>query len=311
MGRNNGGVVRERRIGAMIVGAQKSGTTSLLRHLAQHPSLRGHTTIECAFFADEEEYRAGWGRRGLGRYFPQTGDETLIAKNVSVSQESRYLERLAKHNPDCLVVLVLRDPVARAFSSYRMERNAGWVHKPFDHILTALDDPTHAWRRLFLDAGDYAGTLDRISEHFPLSQLVVFLLEDLHHDPAGVCRRIFEELGVDTGFVPDTTVVHNAHHVVRSRSYAELLKRLRDQRNRFKRAAKAILPTETFHGIGQALVKLNYGLVTEEEITAEACAALGTYYHASNTEVARRLGRDLSHWTGMSGSGARRTVTTS
>src|SRR5947209_19437637 len=92
----NGG----RRISAMLVGAQKSGTTSLLRYLVQHPRLRGHSTVECAYFVDDDEFAAGWGRRGLGRYFPGDGPELLVGKSTRLSQDDRPVERLAAHNPD-------------------------------------------------------------------------------------------------------------------------------------------------------------------------------------------------------------------
>jgi sulfotransferase family protein len=295
------GIADHRRVAAMIVGAQKSGTTSLLRYLVQHPALRGHTTIECAYFADDEEYAAGWGRKGLGRYFPSVGDGLLIGKSAVLSQDSRYIKRLAEHNSECLVILVLRDPVDRAFSSYRMERNAGAVVRPFEHIVSVLDTPSHDWHRLFVEPGHYARTLERLYEHFDPSQVEVLLLEDLHADAVGVCRRIFGRLGVNSAFAPETDVVHNAHRKVRSSGYARLLLWLRNQRNPVKRGAKAVLPTQTFHRVGRTLVDLNLGLLADEEIAPGVRAALGAHYQGSNRELERILGRDLSSWTGMTG----------
>jgi len=293
----NGG----RRIAAMIAGAQKCGTTSLLRYLAQHPSLQGHATVECAYFADDHEYAAGWGRRGLGRYFPPTGPELLVAKNVVLSRDSSYVERLAQHNPDCLVILMLRDPVDRAFSSYRRERNAGAVERPFSHIVSVLDDPSHDWYRLFVEPGHYPRTVERLYDHFPRSQVHILLLKDLRDDAVAVSQEIFRRLGVDPSFEPDTATVHNAQRRARSRAYARTLLWLRQQRNPLKRVAKTVLPSQAFHRVGHALVAANSGVLTEEDMAPEVRTALGAHYAASNAELQRLLGRDLSHWTGMAG----------
>jgi hypothetical protein len=152
---------------------------------------------------------------------------------------------------------------------------------------------------VFVELGHYATTLDRLGEHFDRTRIEVLLLEDLQRDPLGVCRRIFMLLGVDAEFAPDVAYVHNAHRAPRSKSYARLLRRLRSQDNPFKQYAKKVIPPETFHRLGNRLVDLNHGVVFDEEISEPVREALAIYFRTSNEEFARKIDRDLSHWSGM------------
>src|SRR5438477_970618 len=76
------------RIDAMIIGAQKAGTTSLLRYLAEHPALGSHETVECGYFASDTEYEAGWPP-ACDRYFRGVDADMLVGKSAGVYVDER------------------------------------------------------------------------------------------------------------------------------------------------------------------------------------------------------------------------------
>lgn len=286
-------------LSAVIVGAQKAGTTSLLRYLSQHPQLCGHAVVEFSFFNDSE-YGRGWESAASRYFYDYTPGQELIAKYAILSQSDECLRRLAKHSPESRLVLIVRDPVYRAFSSYRMERNHGSVVKPFDHLLSCFNgDPSDLWKWLFLDFGHYASTLRRIYRHFDPAQVTVLIHEEFIGDPGAACRRLFSELGVDHEFVPDTTVVHNAHRLVRSQRAAAALRWLRGPSNPIRRSFRRALSPRTFNRLGITIVEANRGLYSQEEIDPAVRDALGDYYRPFNEELEELLGHDLSRWTGM------------
>lgn len=281
-----------------IAGAQKSGTTSLLRYMSEHPQLSGQGPVEFGYLFTEDEWSDGW-ERAYARYFYGARTERLVAKSAMLYARRLCVERLAEHNPRCLIVLILRDPVERAFSSYRMERNKTWIDRPFDEITTLLDNRDHAWNRLFIQFGEYAPALRQLYEFFPREQVKVLVYEEFSRDPAWACRDIFEFVGVDTTFAPQTAVAHNVHREVASPTAAAVVRWLQRPGNPVKRAAKQALPPAAFDRLGAQVQDLIRRDGEHEEMPAQTRDALAGYYVRLNRDLESLLGRDLSAWTGM------------
>lgn len=287
------------RIAVAIAGAQKAGTTSLLRYLSQHPQLSGHVPVECAYFADEAEWRSGW-ETVYNRYFYGAESDMLVAKSASLYTESVFIERLATHNADCTVIMILRDPVERAFSAYNMEVNEGWISHPFERILTVLDDESDLWNRLFLQFGNYPAALRRIYDFFPASRVRVFIYEDFIANAVEACQAVFRVVGVDDSFRPDTTVAHNVRRELSSQAVGSAMAWLRQADNPVKRLAKRTLRPELFDRMSQRLMDVNQRARNgHEEMAVEVRTALDRFYRSSNLELERLLDVDLSHWSGM------------
>ena len=100
----------------MIVGSQKSGTSSLLRYLAQHPEIYTHPQPEMTFFLQDHDYTRGY-ESAFAKYFSKCPQEKqLIAKNVMVMFSQEIMQRIYEHNPEIhLVVLAARACGARLF----------------------------------------------------------------------------------------------------------------------------------------------------------------------------------------------------
>src|SRR2546421_13021843 len=117
----------DRKIDLMIVGAQKSGTTSLKNYLGQHPEVVTHLETEFSYFFHESEYvkgPAGMFRKNFLNAL-QGRSKKIIAKSAGLYVDEAALERLKELNPHYKLVLLLRNPVQRAHPSYLMERS--WV----------------------------------------------------------------------------------------------------------------------------------------------------------------------------------------
>jgi hypothetical protein len=106
----------------LIVGAQKSATTSVHYYLSQHPKLIGSRPKEVCFFDRDENYERGvsWYKHN----FPNT--KSLLKNHKYFESTPEYLyrtyvaERIHKFNPDLKIIILLRDPVQRAFSAWSM-----------------------------------------------------------------------------------------------------------------------------------------------------------------------------------------------
>ena len=94
--------------------------------------------------------------------------------------------------------------------------------------------------------------------------------------------------------------MHNAHRLVRSEAAATGLRWLRQANNPMRRIGRRVLPPKLFDRIGQGLVEANHGLYSDDTVAPDVREALGRYYRPRNQRLEEILGRDLSHWTGMS-----------
>ena len=109
----------------LIIGAQKSGTTSLFKYLNQHPDIAMPADKEAPYFTNDELYSAGW-QHYLGNYF--TGyDQELLWGTASPQYMSdlRAAERITRDLPNTRLIAILRNPIERAYSHYLMQKRRG------------------------------------------------------------------------------------------------------------------------------------------------------------------------------------------
>jgi len=159
-----------RKIDLMIVGAQKAGTTSLIKYFLDHPDVLSHPQTEFAFFRSDMEYKEGYNHV-FNRYFTKGNPsaKTILAKNVGIYSDVQAIERLHDHNPNCKLIYLMREPVSRAISSYNMEIFNGWLKKEFYDLEEIIKNEAHddVMYRLFIRLGLYAEHLRNIYKFFP------------------------------------------------------------------------------------------------------------------------------------------------
>ena len=226
----------------LILGAQKSGTTSLYYYLGQHPEVYMSPVKEPHFFdhGGERQSYAGPSRipgpavRSLEEYeglFDGVRGEKAVGE---ASPTYLYLpgasERIKSHVPEAKLVAILRDPTERAYSAYQHAVRNG--REPLQSFAAALAEEEErvreGWHPIYhyRSRGFYHAQLSRYVELFGREQLRVYLHEDLRSDPFGMIRDIFRFLGVDETFTPDTSTRYNLSGVPRSRAVGALVKRL-------------------------------------------------------------------------------------
>lgn len=202
----------------VVVGAQKAGTTALFDHLGDDPRLNLSTVKETHFFDDESvdwsapDYGAYHARFDLGRPGLK-GEATPIYAFWPGS-----LERLRAYNRDARLILMLRDPVERAYSHWRMEYARGVEALPFARAIREgrrrLDGlaPNHPDRRVFsyVERGFYGAQVQRLFDLFPRQQVLIERADDLMRDPAAVLARVCAHLGLSPPPAAAPRVVHAA-----------------------------------------------------------------------------------------------------
>lgn len=223
-----------------ILGAPKAGTTSLAHHLARHPAYLPALTKELMFLQDLPGFRsnyqghpwveAAWGRwrdglEGLAAYrkfFPRSAAFDALERRLGVRPVTgdhtpfylycpRAAERIASFSPEARFVVLLRNPVERAHSDYRMvrHRNPAAERRTFEQAVEdELAGRTRDFRLRYLHQSLYAPALEQWFRRFPRDRFLILQSESFFADPRTAVRETYRFLGLPP-FEPDRLPVRN------------------------------------------------------------------------------------------------------
>ena len=199
------------RIGFVIGGVQKGGTTALARFVSRHPALQLPDCKEAHVF-DDPGFGADWDRaridREYARHFDAGSDDRLHGDATPIYLfHPTLVERIAAYNPAMRWIVLLRDPLERAISQYGMERARGDEHWPLWAALLferlRLRGHHHDWSPAsplrhwsYRARGDYGRQLRTLRAHFPDAQVLVLRSTELRVSHVQVLARICAFLGV-------------------------------------------------------------------------------------------------------------------
>jgi len=197
----------------LILGGQRCGTTSLFRYLTQCPMIDSSDAKEVHFFDRHWQKGEAWYRY---RFPPRP----LFSGGMSGEATPCYLfhplapERVAETVPNARLIVLLRDPVERAWSHYQHEQRNDRERRPFfeaiqveltqyDKELQRVVRERDYWseflfRHSYLHRGVYADQLQRWAEHVPLSKMLILQSEEFFARPSDALRDVFAFLGLPT-----------------------------------------------------------------------------------------------------------------
>lgn len=253
----------------LVIGAAKAGTTSLRHYLAQHPEIYMAPRGEPSFFAHAGESYKFHGPGDDDWTFVTDRDEyaRLFAPGAAYSARGeispRYLyfekaaPRIREHIPEARLIAILRHPVDRAYSHFLMNR--GRDCEPVADFALAMEQEADrlargwGWDWCYVGAGLYHHQLSRYTERFAAANLKVFFYEEYRNDQDRFFGELFDFLGVDSGFRPDTSV--RAREASLPRNYH--LYRLVERRGPLKSRVSGLVPRGLKDAIKQRLHRLN------------------------------------------------------
>lgn len=204
------------RVDFIIPGFQKAGTTALFDHLGDVPGVALSATKEVHFFDDES---LDWVRPDYGAYEAQfaSADGAVVGEATPIYLYwPNALERIAAYNPAMQLIIMLRDPVERAWSHWRMETSRGPEQEPFSWCirqgrqrLFASEPWGHHREFSYVERGFYGEQVARLFELFPRDQVLFLKADDLRTDPNTVLTSVCAFLGAP----PPPLTVPRAVHV--------------------------------------------------------------------------------------------------
>lgn len=176
---------------AVIIGAQKAGTTSLFEYLVQHPQICACQTKEPNFFSNDEVWQQGWDwYDSLWTFQPE--HEIALEASVSYTKgqpNPLICQRMGQRQLKYKFIYIVRNPIERIESHYTHGYAEGWpvAAKPLAQGI----DP------FMIDTSRYAAHLDLFSAAFTPKSICVVEFDALRSQRVDVLRKIVAFLGLN------------------------------------------------------------------------------------------------------------------
>jgi len=287
-----------------IVGAAKSGTTSLYRYLIQHPAIFMPELKEPHFFG---EWHPSTGIEDLEEYlklFAGVPEEIRAGEaTTSYLYSSSGAQEIQRFQPIAKIIMILRNPVDRAYSNYWEQTEAKyWESREpvetlsFEEALEAEPERIQqGWGYTFhyVACGRYAEQVARYLDVFGDDAVRVYLFDDLVLDAESVCRDVFSFLEVDPNYPIKGAKAHNPSGPSRS----ALLSKLIYDRLSIKELVKKVLPVSVRRSVKEWLRARNVG--PTPKMNPETRSRLQGVFRNDILRLEKLIGRDLDKWLEM------------
>lgn len=226
----------------LVIGAMKSGTTSLYYYLRQHPRIYLNPKLkEHRFFCYEGQatpFRGPGDEAGFRSAITNIEDYRACFDGVAtesavgeISAEYLYIpgtaECIQSYIAQAKLIAILRNPVDRAYSNYMYCLREG-TESCANFAEALREEPARirqkwgpSWH--YIQGGLYHGQVKRYFDTFDRDQIRIYLYDDFEANPVSVVQDTFRFLGVDDSFVPDMSLRHNVSGIPRIRALNKLL----------------------------------------------------------------------------------------
>lgn len=307
-----------------IVGSAKSGTTSLYNYLRQHPQIYLPPVKEVYFFAtdiDNKKFRPDYAKNvniNIDKWL-EAGMKTEIFqayisdwekykslfrfagdKKATGEMTNAYLystqaaNNISQKFPHAKIIMILRNPVERAFSHYLMDLRMGIESGNFMEALQKdISRTEKGWgiSNLYIELGMYYEQVNRFLKLFPHEQIKILLHEDFKNNPSKTMEGICQLLNADGSFQFDFSKSYNKAAVPRK----NWIKKLNNQRAMTHFLRKR-LPVQWKAGFKKVFFTEKH----KPEMTADERKFLTDIYRTDIEKLSALLHTDLSSWLKIS-----------
>lgn len=193
------------RIDFMIVGAQKCGTSALDYYLRNNPHIQMAHSKECHFFSTDSRFNNNPQYDFYHNTFFNLNSNCVIGEATPIYMYwSESMKRIYQYNSKIKLIVMLRNPIERAFSAWNMEQERGRESKPFSYAIrneqarSSAALPKQHKQYSYTDRGFYSEQLRRIWRYFPKKQVLVLKYEDFKSNNLKYLNVVNSFLGVQT-----------------------------------------------------------------------------------------------------------------
>ena len=202
-----------------IVGAPKAGTTSLYHYLSEHPQVEMSSQKEPDYFSDKAIHEQGMYYaknrvNTLDKYeslFVQKESVVYGEASVSYLFYENVAEDIKKYNPNAKIIIMLRNPIERAFSHYLMDYRLGLISDSFENIIAkkSKHKNAHLFYHQYIEVSKYAKQIQRYLDFFEKENILFIDYEDFKKNVSKTVCQVYSFLNISAEFSADINTKHN------------------------------------------------------------------------------------------------------
>ena len=286
------------------IGAPKAGTTWIFENLRKHPDIFVTPVKETNFF----HYIDMYDRIDEYKKHFSGSDRYVVKGEISVRYlaSPRAAERIYKHIPDVKLFVSLRNPIDQAYSHYWHLKRQNFHQPDLSKVDISFEESINDFKELVLGSSYYYESLNQWYNYFKPEQISVIIFEDILTDPAAVIKNLYQYLGVDENFMPNSIYKHNSS-VRKGRSpRGKTIQKIHTQLYRFL-SINIYQPIKEIVGVrhasrlkeGLRLRTLMESLFTKEgypEMDTNTRKYLVEIFSDDINKLQDLIQKDLSHW---------------
>lgn len=227
-----------------IVGAPRAGTTSLYEYLKKIPEIYMSSIKEPNYFATNIDPNLLLSKpvkeksKYLELFKNVTSEKAIGEASPNYLWDENAPKLISENVPDAKIIIILRNPVERAYSHYLMHMSNGSENRPFKQVIEeALKSSTNDYVRRIIECGYYYKQILNYRKYFPENQIKIFRYEDLEKNTRQMIKDILDFLGVSASIPEDLSIRYNRYSVPRGDVSATIL-----ANNTAKNIGKKVLP---------------------------------------------------------------------
>lgn len=292
----------------LIIGAAKSGTYTLHTHFGRHPDVFMCPIKEPHHFSYGNSENRGDlngqvpvhgvvdSRQAYLKLFDGNPNATMAGESsVSYLYVPGTAERIYEFNPRMRLIVSLRNPVERAYSSFNYAKSYGI--EPSETLVDGLKAEAERIRNnaplllRYRDLGMYGCQLTRYFDVFPRDQIKVIIYDDFVKDASRVVRELYDFVGVRPDYESDQDLRVN---VTKTPDDSKLFHRIISGENLARSAVRRILPMSARRRLREYVRDVFFQ--PPPPMNPELRSVIGDLFRNDIQLLQQLLGRDLSFW---------------
>lgn len=268
---------KEKKVEAIILGAARAGSTTLAAYLASHKNINFSKEKEVHFFAFNDLFAKG--DKYINSLF-QKNEKIRITADTYLLIDDNAPEKVLKYNPSMKFILILREPVSRAFSGYNYSVRNGYINENVSFIdacknekeFENSDDIVQKNNKCNILRSKYHQNLKKWQKYFDKDAFLLLKTSDLKENPQKLIQQIEKFLQIESSDIFIDEKEKNKAFSVKSKFLQQLLV---NRNNPIRKTLKKIMPSFVNKiliksGIVVRIANMNkqtakYSKITEEE----------------------------------------------
>jgi len=273
-----------------IVGTPRAGTTTLHELLNKTERVYMSPHKEPHYFtksiAISDLYKPVRDKKKYLQLFQKARNEKAIGESsTSYLWDAKAPSLIHEVVPDAKIIIILRNPVERAYSYYLWRISNGKTYSFSEAISEALESKDDFFKGLIINGGWYFDQVLRYQNIFGKNRIMILIFEEFIKDPKKTVKEVLNFLGVNSEPPDSVELVHNTPTIPRGKLSTLLL-----QNNLIKKMGEQMLPTS----VGEYVAKRILGKkISKPKMEEKDRVFLKNLYHEDMKKLKELLNRDL------------------